>query len=119
MLWTASATTFFSFCRPGKITIQKESNYDPMVYLSYLAVDNAPNPSVIPSRKNSSKMTTTTITTTSTNTITMTNTNTNTNTTNTTTTATTIRSYISCQQKEQLHCHSLRSIYKYSSCHCI
>ena len=52
VLWEASATTLFSFCRSGEVTVahvQKESNYDPTVNLSYgdLAVDNAANPSVI------------------------------------------------------------------------
>ena len=48
MLWASSATTFFSFCRSGEVTVQKEFNYDPTVHLSYgdLAVDNAANPSV-------------------------------------------------------------------------
>ena len=50
VLWEASATTLFSFCRSGEVTAaQKESNYDPTVNLSYgdLAVDSAANPSVI------------------------------------------------------------------------
>ena len=49
MLWAASVTTFFSFCRSGEVTVENESNYDPSVHLSYgdLAVDNAQNPSTI------------------------------------------------------------------------
>ena len=39
----------FHFVDSGEVTVQKESNYDPTVHLSYgdLAVDNAANPSVI------------------------------------------------------------------------
>ena len=29
MLWAASTTTFFGFCRSGKITVQCESKFDP------------------------------------------------------------------------------------------
>ena len=57
MLWAASTTTFFSFCRSGEITVECESRYDPAVHLSYadLAVDNAANPSTISIQIKSSK----------------------------------------------------------------
>ena len=49
MLWAASTTTFFAFCRSNEITVEREAKYDPAVYLSYadIAVDNATNPSTI------------------------------------------------------------------------
>ena len=49
MLWAASLTTFFSFCRLGEITVENETKYDPNTHLSFsdLAVDNAATPSVI------------------------------------------------------------------------
>jgi len=49
MLWAAATTTFFGFCRSGEITVESESNYDPLVHLSFadLAVDNATAPTVI------------------------------------------------------------------------
>ena len=49
MLWAASLTTFFSFCRSGEITVENETKYNPNTHLSFsdLAVDNAATPSVI------------------------------------------------------------------------
>ena len=51
ILWAASMTTFFSFCRSGEIsnTVQYESKLDPQTYLCFLdvAVDNALDPSTI------------------------------------------------------------------------
>ena len=49
MLWSASLTTFFSFCRSGEITVENENKYDPSIHLSFIdvAVDNAESPSVI------------------------------------------------------------------------
>ena len=49
MLWVACLTTFFSICRSGEITIEREDLYDPSCHLSYsdLAVDNPSNPSII------------------------------------------------------------------------
>ena len=49
MLWAASLTTFFSFCRSGEVTVENEAGYDHNTHLSFsdLAVDNAASPSVI------------------------------------------------------------------------
>ena len=49
MLWAASVTTFFTFCRSGEITVEKESSYDPQIHLSYsdVAVDNSISPKAI------------------------------------------------------------------------
>ena len=49
MLWSASLTTFFSFCRSGEITVENVDNYDPSTHLSFadVAVDNPSSPSVI------------------------------------------------------------------------
>ena len=49
MLWAACLTTFFSFCRSGEITVERENLYDPSCHLSYsdLAVDNPSNPSIL------------------------------------------------------------------------
>ena len=49
MLWAASTTTFFGFCRSGEITVQCESKFDPQTHLCFsdVAVDNAMNPSTI------------------------------------------------------------------------
>ena len=49
MLWSASLTTFFSFCRSGEITVENENKYGPSTHLSFsdVAVDNAESPSVI------------------------------------------------------------------------
>ena len=49
MLWAASVTTFFTFCRSGEITVEKEDSYDPKTHLSYsdLAVDDSSSPNVI------------------------------------------------------------------------
>ena len=49
MLWAASLTTFFSFCRSGEITIENEKEYDPQLHLSFsdITVDNAESPKVI------------------------------------------------------------------------
>ena len=46
MLWAACLMTFFSFCRSGEITVERENLYDPSCHLSYndLAVDNPSNP---------------------------------------------------------------------------
>jgi len=48
MLWAASLTTFFSFCRSGEITVEHESRYNPDIHLSFsdIAVDNAESPKV-------------------------------------------------------------------------
>ena len=45
----AALVTFFSFCRSGKITVEKEKQYDPKTHLSFedVTVDNAASPSVI------------------------------------------------------------------------
>ena len=50
MLWAASTTTFFTFCRSGEITVKNEQSYDPCSNLSYedLAVNNASSPQTIP-----------------------------------------------------------------------
>ena len=49
MLWAASLTKLFSFCRSGEVTVENESKYDPSTHLSFsdLAADNAASPSVI------------------------------------------------------------------------
>ena len=49
MLWAASLTTFFSFCRSGEITVENETKYDPSIHLSFsdIAVDNSESPNVI------------------------------------------------------------------------
>ena len=49
MLWAASLTTFFSFCRSGEVTVETEASYDHNTHRSFsdLAVDNAASPSVI------------------------------------------------------------------------
>ena len=49
MLWAASATTFFGFCRSGEITVHCESKFDPQTHLCFsdVAVDNALDPSTI------------------------------------------------------------------------
>ena len=49
ILWAACLTIFFSFCRSGKITVERENLYDPACHLSYsdLAVDNPSNLSII------------------------------------------------------------------------
>lgn len=49
MLWAASLTTFFSFCRSGEITVENENKFDPSIHLSLadVAVDDAYSPSVI------------------------------------------------------------------------
>ena len=49
MLWSASLTTFFSFCRSGEITVENVDNYDPSTHHSFadVAVDNPSSPSVI------------------------------------------------------------------------
>ena len=49
MLWAASLTTFFSFCRSGEVIVENESKYDPTTHLSFsdLAVDNANSPAII------------------------------------------------------------------------
>jgi len=41
--------TFFSFCRSGEVTVEKEDEYNPTAHLSYgdLAVDNPTAPTVI------------------------------------------------------------------------
>ena len=35
LLWAASTTNLFSFCRSGGITVQQENNYDPSTHLSF------------------------------------------------------------------------------------
>ena len=49
MLWAASLTTFFSFCRSGEVTVEKEDKYDPTTHLSFsdVAADSATSPSLI------------------------------------------------------------------------
>lgn len=49
MLWAACVVTFFSFCRSGEVTVEKEDDYDPSAHLSYgdIAVDNPTAPAVI------------------------------------------------------------------------
>ena len=49
MLWSASLTTFFSFCCSGKITVENENKYDPNAHLSFgdVSVNNAVSPSVV------------------------------------------------------------------------
>jgi len=49
MLWVASVTTFFAFCRSGEITVENKKHYDSSVHLSYadLAVDNSSSPNII------------------------------------------------------------------------
>lgn len=49
MLWAASVTTFFSFCRSGEVTVPRQDLYDPSAHLSYsdIAVNNANAPSII------------------------------------------------------------------------
>ena len=49
MLWAACVVTFFSFCRSGEVTVEKEDEYDPTAHLSYgdLAVDNPTAPTAI------------------------------------------------------------------------
>ena len=49
MLWAASLTTFFSFCRSGEVTIENKASYDHKTHLSFsdLALDNAASQSVI------------------------------------------------------------------------
>ena len=49
MLWAASTTAFFGFCRSGEVTVSSESSYDPQTHLSYsdLAVDQSSDPSMV------------------------------------------------------------------------
>ena len=49
MLWAASTTAFFGFCRSGEVTINSEGSYDPQSHLSVsdLAVDQSTDPSMI------------------------------------------------------------------------
>ena len=49
MLWAASTTAFFGFCRSGEITTSSENSYDPNVHLSYgdIATDNPKSPSML------------------------------------------------------------------------
>ena len=58
MLWAASTTTFFHFCRSGKVTVQCESKFDPQTYLCFsdIAVDNALSPNTISIKLKHSKM---------------------------------------------------------------
>ena len=35
LLWAASTTSFFSFCRSGEITVPGENDYDPSTHLSF------------------------------------------------------------------------------------
>ena len=57
MLWAACVVTFFSFCRSGEVTGEKEDEYDPTAHLSYgdLAVDNPTAPTAISITINKSK----------------------------------------------------------------
>ena len=49
MLWAASTTAFFGFCRSGEVTVSSGSSYDPQTHLSYsdLAVDQSSDPSMV------------------------------------------------------------------------
>ena len=49
MLWAASTTTVFDFCRSGEVTVQCESKFDPQMHLCFsdIAVDNALSPNTI------------------------------------------------------------------------
>jgi len=49
ILWAASLTTFYSFCRSGEITVENDNMHDPSIHLSFSgkAVDNAESPKVI------------------------------------------------------------------------
>ena len=49
MLWAASLTTFFSFCRAGETTVPSEDSYDPNSHLSYndIAVNDTKVPFII------------------------------------------------------------------------
>ena len=49
MLWAASLTAFFGFCRSGEITLPQDGGYDPGIHLSYrdVAVDNPGQPRII------------------------------------------------------------------------
>ena len=49
MLWAAATTVFFSFCRLGEVTVEREDSYDLGCHLSYndLGVDNLFNSSVV------------------------------------------------------------------------
>ena len=49
MLWAASLTAFFGFCRSGEITLPQDGRYDPGIHLSYrdVAVDNPGQPRII------------------------------------------------------------------------
>lgn len=49
MLWAASVTTFFTFCRSGEMTVARQNSYDPNTHLSYddIAVDDGQFPKVI------------------------------------------------------------------------
>ena len=49
MLWAASTTAFFGFCRSGEITVSSADSYDPQSHLSFsdLAVDQPSAPSMM------------------------------------------------------------------------
>ena len=49
MLWAASLTAFFGFCRSGEITLPQDGGYDSGIHLSYrdVAVDNPGQPRII------------------------------------------------------------------------
>jgi len=49
LLWAASTTNFFSFCRSGEITVQRENDYDPNTHLSFgdLRADHESRPNTI------------------------------------------------------------------------
>ena len=57
MLWAASTTTFFTFCRSGEITVENERSYDPSCHLAYedVAVDDATAPQALSIRLKCSK----------------------------------------------------------------
>ena len=57
MLWAASLTTFFYFCRAGETTVPSEDSYNPDSHLSYsdIAVNDAKTPSIVSLRIKQSK----------------------------------------------------------------
>ena len=47
MLWAASLTTFFSFCRSSEVTVENEASYDHKSHLSFNETMYVASPSVI------------------------------------------------------------------------
>ena len=49
ILWAACLMAFFSFCRSGEVTVEREDRFDSSIHLSYsdLAIDNPLDPSAI------------------------------------------------------------------------